>query len=275
MLGGLFHFLFGEPAGCGEVGGAGGSDLAEFIALLLIHEFGEGPLRLEGAGGAAVLLARTDEVAGVVEVELGDGFGDGRGHVTGFLALGTLNVGVGDLTAVDGFAGDGTGDLAVEEAAEDFGEHELDGGVVLKEGNGDAVSRGKGDLVAIEVLDAEICALDGALAAGDAPDGEGAAGADGVGVGLLGVEFLFRCGFCGFWFCCFGCFCGCGRSCGGFSGGFRHVGSSFCAAIGGSDSGSKRKSSAGRRSFFCFYPISLGYQVRSKKLPTFFGWVGW
>ena len=135
----FFHFLFGEPAGGRVVGGAGGLSLAEFFAMPVVEEFGEGPLGREGSGGALVFF----DGAEVLAVGGGDDFGDrfldgGRGGVGFGASGGGAREGEGsDLADVGESAGGGVVELAGEDAVGELGEDELDGGVVLEKRHND------------------------------------------------------------------------------------------------------------------------------------------
>ncbi|MGB6904677.1 MAG: hypothetical protein WBD98_17735, partial [Acidobacteriaceae bacterium] len=74
--------------------------------------------------------------------------------------------------------------MVVEEAVENFGEHELDGGVVFENGHPDgAVAEGG---VGVAVGETEVAAVEGDLAALFAFGGEVAAVVGDVGVGFGG-----------------------------------------------------------------------------------------
>jgi hypothetical protein len=198
LAGIFFHLGFGEPAAVGEVGGGFRERRAVADAVLLEHIFGGGPLGLEGVVGAAVGFARADPVAFFVHGVVVDGFLGGCGLV-GFFHAGQTGQGEdGDFgggeceTAVDGV------ELVIERAGHDFGTHEPDGGVVLKEGHDDVAGFGEFAGTALEVGDAVVEALHGGLAALDAVDFEGAAAAWCGHVGVVGIEGCF-------WFLGFGC----------------------------------------------------------------------
>lgn len=94
----------------------------------------------------------------------------------------------GDAAGGDGFGGDEGVEVAIEEVVKDAGEHELNGGVVLEKGDADGAGAAEGGGVAVEVLDAEVLTAESRLTALNAASGEGAAAADGVVVGVMGVE---------------------------------------------------------------------------------------
>lgn len=148
--------------------------------------FGSGGLRLGGSGGERVFLERTHEVPLLVPVDLHDGHWFGREFLAEFRAVGdgARDGGGGDLAAVDGFAGDGAGEVVVEEAVENFGEHELDGGAVFENGNFDLAAAEVGFGVAVG--EAEVTPVEGDLAALFAFGGEVAAVVGDVGVGFGG-----------------------------------------------------------------------------------------
>ena len=74
--------------------------------------------------------------------------------------------------------------MVVEEAVENFGEHELDGGAVLEEGNFDLAEAEVGFGVAVGIT--EVAPIEGDLAALFAFGGEVAAVVGDVGVGFAG-----------------------------------------------------------------------------------------
>ncbi|MGB6610776.1 MAG: hypothetical protein WBE63_13640, partial [Acidobacteriaceae bacterium] len=189
----VLPLLFREPTGGGEIGGGGGRGNAEFLAFFFVEVFGPGPLGLKGgSGGIVVILEGTDEVAGFVGENLGDGLGFGWGFA-GFEAGGDgARKGVsGDLTAISSFAGEGAGELVVEDAVKDFGEHELDGAVVFEQGNGDVAGGGEAE-AALAVGDAEILSGEGGLTAHDAASGEVAATVLDVAAGCGGGGWFGR-----------------------------------------------------------------------------------
>jgi hypothetical protein len=199
VVGVLFDLVFGEPAGGGEVGGAGGLGLAEALALLFITVFGHGPLGLEGSGGAFVLFAGADGDAFGVAVHFHDGLLGGCGGE----ARGAREEAGGDLAAVEGGAGVGGLELAGEQAFHDLGGDELDGGVVLEEGDAETPGIGEGGVTVVGVLDAEVLAAEGVAVALDAVGAEGTAAAEGgvVGGGWLGGEVCVHGGsFLRWWF---------------------------------------------------------------------------
>jgi hypothetical protein len=142
-----------------------------------------------------VFLERTHEVALLVLVDLHDGHWFGREFLAeaGAVGDGARDGGSGDLAAVDGFAGDGGWEMVVEEAVENFGEHELDGGAVFEKGNFDLAEAEVGFGVAVG--EAEVAAVEGDLAALFAFGGEVAAvvGDVGVGFGGGGEDFGIGC----------------------------------------------------------------------------------
>jgi hypothetical protein len=150
--------------------------------------FGSGGVRL-GSGREMVFLERTHEVALLVLVDLHNGEGFGREFLAEFRAVGdgARDGGGGDLAAVDGLAGDGDGEMVVEEAVKNFGEHELDGGAVFEDGNFDFTAAEVGFGVAVG--EAEVAAVEGDLAALFAFGGEVAAAVGDVGVGFAGGGF--------------------------------------------------------------------------------------
>jgi hypothetical protein len=190
VVGILFDFLFGEPAGGGEVGGAGGNGLAELDALLLIHIFGDRPLGLEGAGGTAVFLDGTEGLAVGAGEDFSDGFRDAGVLLRGGWTDGNrAGQGVsGDLATVRKSAGLGGVERAGEKALGDLGDDELDGGVVIEEGHDDfgALFRALRPAVVLMGV-AEVVAAEGDGVALDSVDAEGAAAA-----GLFG-RFGRRC----------------------------------------------------------------------------------
>jgi hypothetical protein len=203
---GIFgDFLFSEPAGGGEVGGAGRLRHAETLALLLVHVFGDRPLRCEGAGGAAIFLNGAEELAVGTGKHFGDGFlddcvllggswadGDGAGERAGC-----------DLATIGEGAGLGWIEGAGEDALGDLGEDELDGGVIVEEGHDDfgALLRALGAAVVLVGV-AEFLAIDGGGVALEPIDAERAAAAGWFGCwswigGLAGSGFGIRHDFLG------------------------------------------------------------------------------
>jgi hypothetical protein len=143
-------------------------------------------LRLGLGGGEGVFLERTHEVLLRVHVDFhgGERFGGEFLAEPGAVGDGARDGGGGDLTAVDGFAGEGAGEMVVEDGVENFGEHELDGGAVFEEGNLDgAVAEGE---IAVAVGVAEVAPVESGLAALDAFGGEVAAVVGDVAVGFAG-----------------------------------------------------------------------------------------
>ena len=142
-----------------------------------------------------VFLERPHEVALLVLVDLHDGHWFGREFLAEFRAVGdgARDGGSGDLAAVDGFAGDGGWEMVVEEAVENFGEHELDGGAVFEKGNFDLAEAEVGFGVAVGIT--EVAPIEGDLAALFAFGGEVAAvvGDVGVGFGGGGEDFGIGC----------------------------------------------------------------------------------
>jgi hypothetical protein len=192
----FFDFVFGEPAGSGEIGGAGGTGFASLLALLLIDVFGNGPLGLEGTVGAAVFLLGGEFVA--VQA---DGFFDllGEGELVpeepALVGEAVAHGGVGDGEEAGGGAGAVGLDGAVEEALHDLRGDERDGGVVFKEG--DAVvsfDAGEGGLAVLFVGMAVMIAGEGTAAALVAAGSDVAALAGRL-QGVLGLGY--GCGFSG------------------------------------------------------------------------------
>jgi hypothetical protein len=186
----LFHFLFGKPAGGGEVGGAGGFGHAEPLALLFVGVFGDRPLGLEGAGGAAVFLNGAEKFAIGAGGDFGDGFLDAGVLVGGLGADGDgAGQGVsGNLAAIGDGAGFGGVEGAGKEAVDDLGEDELDGGGVVEEGHGDFGALFRADGIAVVLMGmAVVLAEEGGGVALETIDAERAAAAGGFGqVGIFG-----------------------------------------------------------------------------------------
>jgi len=186
LFGVFFHFFFGEPAGSRVVGGAGGFGLTEFLTLLLVEVFGEGPLGLEGSGGALVFFDGGE----VFAIGGGDDIGDGFLEVCGGCGFCIRGGGAregegGDLADVGESAGGGIVEGAREDAVGELGEDELDGGVVLKEGHNDfgALPGALGvAIVAVGVAEVAVVAEGPGVALG-AVGAEGAAAAFGFGGG--------------------------------------------------------------------------------------------
>ena len=131
-------------------------------------------LGVRGGGGVGVgadesVVIETDAVDGLAErlvaCEAG-GAGEGIG---------------GDLGGPDGGAGaDGVEGMG-EEAVDDLGHDELDGGVVFEQGDGDVVFVGEGGMAVVEVVVAEMEAIEGEAAAAVAVGFDGAAMGFGFG----------------------------------------------------------------------------------------------
>jgi len=134
-----------------------------------------------GADESFMVVAETGDLL------VGDGrgggyacFGSGRGGMFFAAIFDGDNVG-GDLEVVDGGAcADGV-ELVGEQAVGDLGEHEGDGGIVLKERDGDVFGVGEGGIAVVIVLEAEVDAVDGVVFAAMAADGESAAAGFGLG----------------------------------------------------------------------------------------------
>jgi len=184
LFGVFFHFFFGEPAGSRVVGGAGGFGLTEFFTLLLIDVFREGPLGLEGSGGALVFFDGAEVFAVGGGDDFGDGFLDGCGGGFGVRGEGARGGEGGDLADVSESAGGGVVEFAGEDAVGELGEDELDGGAVLKEGHDDfGAFLGALGMAMVLVGVAEVARAEGVGVALDAVDFEGAAAAFGFGLG--------------------------------------------------------------------------------------------
>ena len=149
--------------------------------------FGEGPLGLEDIVGAAVFLDGAEGLTVGAGEDFGDGFLNGRGGEGGPGADGGgAGQGKGgDLAGVGEGARGGEIHLAGEDAVGDLGEEELDGGVVLKERDGDfgAFLRALG-MAEVFVGEAMVVAAEGGGVALEAVDAESAAAA--VFFGLIG-----------------------------------------------------------------------------------------
>jgi hypothetical protein len=89
----------------------------------------------------------------------------------------------GDLESVEGDAGAIELEFVGKEAVDDLGEDELDGGVVLEEGNGDVGGVGELGGAVTGVGEAEVGAVEGIAFAAFAGGGEGSAAEAGLGVG--------------------------------------------------------------------------------------------
>lgn len=175
----FLDFVFGEPAGGGQVLGAvdGERRLMEVLVVVGEEELVEGPVRastggrLPGPVGAEGLAVGSGE-------DLGHGCGGGSGLVDGFDALGEgarerLR---GDMAVVGESAGFGGGEGSGKNAVGDLGEDELDGGVVFEEGKHDfgALFRALG-MAVVEVGVAMVRSDEGPGIALDSVDGERAA----------------------------------------------------------------------------------------------------
>jgi len=186
VVGVFVDFLFGEPAGGGEVGGTGGFGNAKTLAALLVQIFGNGPLWLEGAGGAEVLLDGAEGLAVGAGDDFGDGFLDAGVLLGGFGADGDgARQGLGgNLTVIGEGAGFGGIEGAGEDTVGDLGEEELDGGMVLEEREDDLRAFfGALGMAVIFMGEAEDAAVEGSGVALEAVDTEGAAAAFFFGLG--------------------------------------------------------------------------------------------
>lgn len=154
-----------------------------------IDGLGDGAGGVEGWGGKVAVGA--DEVL-VVAGEAADGFFGGFGWI-GRRESGETGEGEsGNAQGGEGDAGTGGIELMGEDAVQDLGGHELDGGAVLEEGDGDVARLGEGGAAVAVVGVAEVEVAEDLVFAAVAVDGQGAAlGAAGRdGVAEEGIEFV-------------------------------------------------------------------------------------
>jgi hypothetical protein len=135
-----------------------------------------------GCRGNLAEVVEIGEVFGGSRVGADDGFVIEADAVDGLaLGLGVFEAGGaresegGDLGGPDGGAGAGGVELVGEESVGDLGHEELDGGSVLKEGNGDVAGVGEGGKAVVVVGVAEMEAVEGDAAAAAAVSADGAA----------------------------------------------------------------------------------------------------
>ena len=180
----VFFDLFGaEPAGGGEIVRTLRLRFAEALALPFVEALVVAPDGLE-----ANLIGRPGEAGakeGAIDggEDIGNGLlGEGR-LVSGLETRGTRQGEGGDLAGVEDFAGAVGVESVGEEALGDLGGDDLDGVEVFEERDGDARAFGTDGEAVFGMRDAEVMTAQGAFAALETADGEGAAAA-GSGSGL-------------------------------------------------------------------------------------------
>lgn len=175
------ELLFGDHAGFGEIGVGFRDRLAEPFALLAIEVFVPAPD--DGRPGefrhfGRELLREDFDGAEGFAVGTLEGFGDGLEGLRLFFggpeARGAGDGHGGDLAGVEDFAGARGVEGFCEEALGDLGGDELDGVEVFEKRDGDVRTAGADGIAIAGVLDAEVAAAEGALAALNAADSEGA-----------------------------------------------------------------------------------------------------
>jgi hypothetical protein len=167
----------GEPAIGGELIWTGGFWFALALTFVFIEVFVVAPDGLE-----ANLIGRPGEAGakeGAIDggEDIGNGLlGDGRGS-GGLKTRGTGKGEGGNLAGVEDFAGAVGVESLGEEALGDLGGDDLDSVEVFEQGDSNARTFGADREAVFSVRDAELMAAEGAFAALEATDGEGAAAA--------------------------------------------------------------------------------------------------
>jgi hypothetical protein len=175
----FLDFVFGEPAGGGQIFRAGDDGQVELFAVAVEEVFVEGPDGLGGIGGAPGLVGAEEFAVGSGD-DFADGLLEGNWLIQGFGARGG---GAGESEGSDlADEGEGAGVAVVNEAGEDamggLGEDELDGGVVLEEGHDNfEAAHGALGVAIVQVSVAEVVAAEGGGVALLPVDFEGAAAA--------------------------------------------------------------------------------------------------
>jgi hypothetical protein len=176
----LLHLLFGEPALRGVIFGAGGDLAAHRFAFLLKEVFGDGPGRVEAALGTDVSLRGRERLAVGAGRDLDHRLLDDRIRLLrpGVRGGGTGQGGPRYLAGIERDAAHLRADPAAEQALRHLTGEELNGGLVVEQGNGHFGGLRAGDLAVMGVPIAEFLAAQGLLAALEPIGHDGAAAKD-------------------------------------------------------------------------------------------------
>jgi len=170
ILGAVF---FVEPAIGGKVVRTLREGFAEAGALLFVEVFVVTPDGVEGGQIGGPGKGGAKEAAVGCGEDIGGGLLGGR-RAGGLEARRAGEGGGGDVAGIEDFAGALGIESVGEEALGRLGEDDADGVEVFEEGDGDAWAGGADGETVAGMLDAEVASAEGAAAALDAADGEGA-----------------------------------------------------------------------------------------------------